>query len=198
MRRTLHPWLAITILCFSTLTPTPSYAGKSIGEVQQFEKVKLQALNGNPNSQVLLASYLEGGIGVEKDEVEAVKWYRKAADQGYHPAQFTLGVNYAAGVGVAKDVIQAISWYRKAADQGNEFAQTSLGNRYTLGDGVPKDYIEAYAYLNLAGVTFPDARKMLANLEREMSQEAIFLGQKRTKELQKEIEAKIAAKKAGK
>lgn len=198
MRQTFYPWLAIIILCSSTLIPAPTYAGKSIGEVQQFEKVKLQALNGNPNSQVLLASYLEDGIGVEKDEVEAVKWYRKAADQGYHPAQFALGVNYAAGVGVAKDVIQAISWYRKAADQGNEFAQTSLGNRYILGDGVPKDYIEAYAYLNLAGVTFSDARKRLANLEREMSQEAIYLGQRRTAALQKEIEAKIAAKKAGK
>jgi TPR repeat protein len=198
MRLTIYPWLAVVILCSFTLIPASSFAGKSIGEVQQYEKIKLQALNGNLRSQVLLASYLEDGIGVERDEVEAVKWYRKAADQGYHPAQFALGVNYADGIGVVKDVAEAIRWYRKAADQGNEFAQTALGVRYTLGDGVPKDYVEAYAYLNIAGVTYADAKKRLASLERQMSQEAIFLGQRRTKELQKEIEVKIAEKKAAK
>ena len=32
------------------------------------------------------------GDGVKKDFVEAVKWYRLAADQGYADAQCNLGV----------------------------------------------------------------------------------------------------------
>jgi len=32
----------------------------------------------------------ESGRGVEKDEEEAVKWYRKAAEQGYEPAKAAL------------------------------------------------------------------------------------------------------------
>jgi TPR repeat protein len=32
-----------------------------------------------------------GGEGVPQDYAEAVKWYRKAADQGYAPAQAGLG-----------------------------------------------------------------------------------------------------------
>ena len=34
------------------------------------------------------------GQGVQKDYKEAVKWYRKAAEQGYAKAQFNLGFMY--------------------------------------------------------------------------------------------------------
>jgi hypothetical protein len=47
-------------------------------------------------------------------------------------------------------------------------------------------------------MTIEVARKNLAILEKKMSQDARLLGQKRTKELQKEIEAKKAAKAGGK
>ena len=60
------------------------------------------------------------------------------------------------------------------------------------------DLVEAYAYWSLAGRTDADAQRTLANLEKKLSPEASLLGQQRTKELQKEIEVKIAAKKGGK
>ena len=61
-----------------------------------------------------------------------------------------------------------------------------------------KDYVEAYAYFNLASSTDEDARSNRGMMEKGMSPDARTRGQQRTKELQKEIEAKIAAKKAGK
>jgi hypothetical protein len=91
-----------------------------------------------------------------------------------------------------------VKWYRKAADQGDAKAQCNLGVSYRYGYGVAKDEVEAYAYYNLAGITNEIARKNLANLEEGMSSETRIRGQQRTKELQKEIDAKIAAKKAGK
>ena len=43
------------------------------------------------------------GDGVAKDDVEAVKWYRKAAEQNLALAQYNLAVCYAQGDGVAED-----------------------------------------------------------------------------------------------
>ena len=63
-------------------------------------------------------------FGVAKDEVEAVKWCRKAAEQNDAEAQYNLGVCYANGRGVAKDEAEAVKWYRKAAEQNNARAQT--------------------------------------------------------------------------
>jgi hypothetical protein len=58
------------------------------------------------------------GEGVAQDYVEAIKWYRKAADKGFEPACFNLGLKYDNGQGVAQDFTEAVRWYRKAAYQG--------------------------------------------------------------------------------
>ena len=56
-----------------------------------------------------------GRLGVPKDEVEAVKWYRKAAEQNLAEAQCALGGCYANDLGVAKNEVEAVKWWRKAA-----------------------------------------------------------------------------------
>ena len=66
------------------------------------------------------------GNGVSQDYSEAVKWYRKAAEQGDAEAQNNLGQMYRNGYGVSKDYSEAIKWYRKAARQGNETAKKNL------------------------------------------------------------------------
>ena len=60
----------------------------------------------------------DNGEGVPEDDREAVKWYRKAADQGLALAQYNLGLAYAAGEGVPEDDREAVKWYRKAARSG--------------------------------------------------------------------------------
>ena len=132
--------------------------------------------------------------GMTPEEVKAFEGYKAKAAQGDIQAQSNLGYCYDNGEGVAKDEVEAVKWYRKAADQGNTMAQFNLGYCYANGYGVAKDEIEAYAYWNLAGITDEDARKSLAILEKKLSPEVRLRGQQRTKELQKEIEAKIAGK----
>ena len=68
----------------------------------------------------------ENGRGVAKDDYEAVKWYRKAADQGDARAQCNLGLMYENGRGVSKDEYEAVKWFRKAAEQGYENAKKTL------------------------------------------------------------------------
>jgi tetratricopeptide (TPR) repeat protein len=83
------------------------------------------------------------GTGVEKDLVEAVKWYRKAAEKGNVNGQFNFAVCYEQGWGVEKDLAEAAKWYRKAAEKGNPGAQKRLAGMFEHGDGVAKDLAEA-------------------------------------------------------
>jgi len=89
--------------------------------------------------------------------VQAVAWYRKAADQGEADAQYLLGATYEKGRGVAQDFAQAAAWYRKAAGQGDADAQFILGFMYEKGEGVPQDYAQAHMWYNLTASRAPDA-----------------------------------------
>ncbi len=62
------------------------------------------------------------GQGVLQDYEEAVRWFRKAAEQGNAVAQNNLGVMYAAGRGVPQDYVQAHMWFNLAAARGSEAA----------------------------------------------------------------------------
>lgn len=58
---------------------------------------------------------LNGSEGMEENPVEAVKWFRMAADHGDVNACVQIGVHYADGYGVEKDMTQAYRWLRVAA-----------------------------------------------------------------------------------
>jgi hypothetical protein len=67
--------------------------------------------------------------------VQAVSWYRKAAEQGHAKAQSNLGYSYANGKGVAKDEIEAYAYYNLAGIT-NEIARNNLA---ILGKGMSPD-----------------------------------------------------------
>jgi TPR repeat protein len=86
---------------------------------------------------------------MDGDFTEALKWYRKAAEQGDADAQTYLGRHYN-GEGVLQDYAEAVKWLRKAAEQGDEEAQNNLGWMYEKGNGVLQDRIAAHMWLNIA------------------------------------------------
>src|SRR5208283_4273101 len=119
------------------------------------------------------------GRGVAKDEVEAVKWYREAAEQNDTDAQSNLAVCYGLGRGVAKDEMEAVKLLRKAAEQNHPKAQFNLGSCYANGQGVAKDYVEAYKWTLLAaGQGDGGARNNVSVLEHRMTREQIAEGQR--------------------
>ena len=69
----------------------------------------------------------DNGDGVPEDNAEAVKWYRKAAEQGDAVAQTNLGAMYAKGEGVPEDYVRALAWFNLAAAQGVEIAKKAKG-----------------------------------------------------------------------
>ena len=96
---------------------------------------------------------------VRRRPVEAVKWYRKAAEQNYAPAQYNLGLCYEHGNGVAENRVEAAKWYRKAAEQNYADAQYNLGICYEEADAVAEDWVEAYKWLSLAARQGHEAAK---------------------------------------
>ena len=75
------------------------------------DSTKTKAEQGVADAQYNLGVCYANGIGVTKDEAEAVKWYHKSAEQGVADAQYNLGVCYNHGTGVTKDEAEAVKWY---------------------------------------------------------------------------------------
>lgn len=83
------------------------------------------------------------GYGEKRDYLEALRFFRMAAEMNHPRAINTLGVMYANGQGVAKNKTEAVRLYRKAADMGHAKAITNLSWMYRNGWGVLKDEAEA-------------------------------------------------------
>ena len=141
-------------------------AQQSDADRNLFEDTKLKAEKGNAQSQRELGRIYEAGLhGVTRDMTEAVKWFRKAAEQNDPEAQYNLGFCYAdnvavslinfvvpntSGKGVVKDKVETVKWFRKAAEQNYAKAQFILGVCYEDGEGVAKDYAEAVKWYHRA------------------------------------------------
>ena len=73
----------------------------------------------------LLLAELYKDIKSKRNLQLALKWYEKAAQQGYAPAQFKLAQMYE-DKGTESDFKLALKWYEKAAKQGYKQAQNML------------------------------------------------------------------------
>jgi TPR repeat protein len=133
-------------------TPEPAQ-DNSINQDGSFniEAIRTRANAGDVFDQEHLGYiYADGLEGVPQDDIEAVRWFRLAAEQGRVLAQYNLGVAYQLGIGVPQDDVEAIAWYRKAAEQGDADAQFNLPFMYDFGNGVPQDYVEVVKWWRLA------------------------------------------------
>jgi uncharacterized protein len=109
--------------------------------------------------------YYRGSKDVPRNEAEAAKWFRLAADRGDSTAQFNLGVMYSEGQGVPQDHAKAVKFYQLAAEQGNPQALYNLGLSSADGDdGMAKDLVAAHMWFNLAAARFPGSDSRARNL----------------------------------
>src|SRR6266568_3177856 len=126
-------------------------AQQSDADRKLLAEIRAKAEKGDAQSQFELGSaFFIGNLGVAKDEAEAVRWVRKAADQNYAWGQSNLGWCYFNGRGLAKDEVEAVKWFRKAADQNYAQAQSKLGVCYANGQGVANDELEAVKWIRKA------------------------------------------------
>jgi TPR repeat protein len=155
LNRILHPTAALALVALFSFFSSTVRAGLEEGVTAYqagdlslaFKEFRAVADTGNADGQFNVALMYEQGIGVAKDEKQAIVWYEKSAAQGNSNAQFNLGVLYENGRGTAVDFAQANEWYRKAAAQGDALAIGNLGMLYIRGDGVKQDKVAGLALL---------------------------------------------------
>ena len=114
-----------------------------------------------------------------EDYPTALRWWRKAAEQGLAEAQFNLGHRYREGRSVKQDDREAVRWYRKAAEQGYAKAQSLLGVMYVIGQGVTQDYVQAHKWFNIASALgYKAAKKLRKEAEKKMTAQQIAEAQR--------------------
>ena len=75
--------------------------------------------------------------------VEALRYFRNAAEQGHPKAQERLGFYYYGGLGVKRNPVEAVIWFRRAAEQGLPKAQCNLAICLENGQGAATNFVEA-------------------------------------------------------
>ncbi|MEL0110203.1 MAG: tetratricopeptide repeat protein [Rickettsiales bacterium] len=121
----------------------------------------------NRDAEFMMGVMYEGGYGVDKDLVEAARWYLKAAEAGLASAQYNLGIFYQFGQGVRKSAAEAYTWHSRAARQGHASAQNNLASLYFTGEGVEKDAVEAWKWYEVARRKLNDDAKAIALKNRD-------------------------------
>ncbi len=116
--------------------------------------VKKASKLGYPAADVLIGQMHEMGKFDERNRAdydEALRWYKRAAEQDYPPALRIIGSYIESGyAGFRRSTADALPWYQKAADLGFPPALVDLGDKYASGLGVRRDYNTAMSYYSTA------------------------------------------------
>ena len=129
------------------------------------KELMAKAQKSDAKAQHELANfYTNGEGGLFPDEAEAVAWLRKAADQGFADAQYSLGYRHLNGYGVDLDAEQAKAWLEKAAAQKHGEAIFTLGDVYQSGmSGFPDDPVLGNTWFRRgAEIGHADSQRRLA------------------------------------
>jgi TPR repeat protein len=139
--------------------------------IQEITDLVVQAAQGDATAQYKFAHLYETGKSIEQNWLQAVEWYRKAAEQGLDRAQLKLARLYSKGEGVTQDFVQAAYWIRQAAEQSNAAAQYQLARLYEKGEGIKTDLTQAiHWYRQAANQGYKRAKSKLAELQSSQPQ----------------------------
>jgi uncharacterized protein len=141
----------VTLLCAANLLLPCVHAQQSEMDRQALAQICAKAEAGDVQSQLELgAAFSSGKFGLATNIMEAMKWWRQAAEQNHALAQHNLGVCYRDGQGVATDYVEAVKWFRKAAEQHWAEAEYNLAICFQEGRGLTKDPAEAVKWYRKA------------------------------------------------
>lgn len=152
----------------------------------EFDRLLPLAEAGNGDAQNRIGEMYEFGQGVARNNDEALKWYRLAAEQNVVAAWHNLGRSYNFGTGVEQDYAKAEEWYRKAAEKGHMDAMFFLGTLYSNNHGQDTSTdtnILAYAWMHNAaelgnGTARAIEARLLMKLDESQLEEARSLAER--------------------
>ncbi|MFB2837849.1 tetratricopeptide repeat protein [Floridanema evergladense] len=107
----------------------------SLDYTTAFSLLKPLADEGNAEAQCTIANMHHLGLGVERNILEAIKWYMKSSELGYAIASNNLAGIYLSGdEAITANPIEANKWFQKAQEQG--FLNSPTSNDYLKLTGV--------------------------------------------------------------
>ncbi len=115
---------------------------------EAFTKFKKASAQGNAKaSEALATTMYYTGNGVEKNDIESLHWWTKAAEQGSDRAQYYVGMYYYSTVSVKRNGAEAAKWLKKVDGKDRAWAQFMLSTIYYLGQDVKIDEAEGLKHL---------------------------------------------------
>ncbi len=104
----------------------------------------MEARSHDDKPQYRLGWMLLHGVGVERDEAAARRWFEKAAAQGNENAQYQLAKLILGSDGsTPEELFQAVERLTKLAEAGSAHAQYALGRLYRDGGAVERNDVQA-------------------------------------------------------
>ena len=103
--------------------------------------LRARAEAGDPKAQFELARrlWINGRRATKQQKLEAMKWYRSAAEAGHRAAQAALGGIFIDEDSPFYDVAEGFRWMIRAAEQGHRGVQYFLGVHFATGEMVEAD-----------------------------------------------------------
>jgi len=115
----------------------------SAEEADFLQTLRRLAYGGNAQVMGLLGRLYATGIGVVRDDTEAVLWYRKGAEAGNAVAMTALATMALEGRGMPRDAQEGVRWLTAAADKNHLEAMHRLGRLLADGKIVDRNAPEA-------------------------------------------------------
>ena len=120
-----------------------------------FEKLKYAADRNIAPAQKMIGHFYAFGWSMDRDPMEAEKWFRKAIAGGNTQSETALG-RLLLGKPDPEALSEAISLLQKASNEGDGTAKFLLGMAHLRGHGVEADYASAAELLrHSASLGFP-------------------------------------------
>ncbi len=114
-----------------------------------FDEFTKLANNGNAKASAYLGLIYEEGSGVNKDQAESFKWYKRSVEQGDFGSASKLAYIYLE----QKDHKEAFNWLEKSAKSGDPGAEFRLGLMYDNGPNVKNRVILSYDDIRIKFLT---------------------------------------------
>ena len=98
-----------------------------------FDELKKIAATNGIAAQLYVAVCYEHGIGIEENQTEAFKMYRKAAERGLPDAMYYLASFYRKGIVVSQDTSKEEEWLHRFSQKGGKLLLPDIIAYYNEG-----------------------------------------------------------------
>lgn len=177
-------WNFLLLLLIFSFSNQLALAGAYDPSASVYRFQKKMAKRGNAESQFKLGLMFETGSGVEQGLVNAILWYKRAADQNFKPAINRLTYIDIKKSGFTRSHNRWVKQLQKDAQFNEGEALFLLGQMYSEGTGIKKDLEQALILLRKAARSdIPGSETEINRVEDELA----ILKEKAAKEKQKRI-----------